>query len=67
MPRLRPAALSRWMTRRNILFKHQLANSAGISYEVLREAAENPDREVAQDLLDRLARALDCPVEELGR
>lgn len=55
------------MTRRNILFKHQLANSAGISYEVLREAAENPDREVAQDLLDRLARALDCPVEELGR
>ena len=65
MPRLRPAALNQWMIRRNILFKHQLANMAGISYELLREAAENPEREVDQNLLERLSRALDCPLEDL--
>ncbi|MFH1569130.1 MAG: helix-turn-helix transcriptional regulator [Gemmatimonadota bacterium] len=65
MPRLNAEALLRAMRRRNVLFKHQLANAAGISYDRLAELFAHPEREVDEDTVARLSGALGCEPGEI--
>lgn len=59
MPQLDPQAVRRMMTRRNLLFKHQIANSLGISYEHLAAALVEGE-EVDEVLITRLCDILSC-------
>ena len=53
-------ALQRMMTRRNYLFKHQLANLVGLSYERLTQIIAHGDAEVEEDIVRRLCTGLEC-------
>ncbi|HJP31943.1 MAG TPA: helix-turn-helix domain-containing protein [Candidatus Latescibacteria bacterium] len=48
------------MTRRNLLFKHQLTNLIGISYERLTQIIADGDVEVDEDTVHRLCTGLEC-------
>ena len=48
------------MTRRNVLFKHQLANLVGLSYERLTEILGRNEADVDDDTVRRLCTGLDC-------
>jgi DNA-binding Xre family transcriptional regulator len=48
------------MTRRNVLFKHQLANLVGLSYERLTEILARNEADVDDDTVRRLCAGLDC-------
>jgi DNA-binding Xre family transcriptional regulator len=60
MPQLDIRALQGLMTRRNVLFKHQLANLVGLSYERLTQIIANGDADVDEDTLRKLCSGLDC-------
>ncbi len=48
------------MTRRNYLFKHQLANLVGLSYARLTQIIADGDAEVEEDVVRRLCNGLVC-------
>jgi DNA-binding Xre family transcriptional regulator len=53
------------MRRRNFLFKHQLANLVGISYERLTAIIAHRENEVDEEIVARLCSGLGCPREEI--
>jgi DNA-binding Xre family transcriptional regulator len=65
VPRLDLNALERVMRRRNFLFKHQLANLVGISYERLTAIIAHRENEVDEEIVARLCSGLGCPREEI--
>ena len=65
MPQLDIRALQGLMTRRNVLFKHQLANLVGLSYERLTQIIANGDADVDEDTLRKLCAGLDCERSEI--
>ena len=66
MPRLKATALLRLMNGRSILFKYDLAQQAGVSYPLLRQAVEE-DGEVDEQTLQRLCAFFGCPRGDLAR
>jgi DNA-binding Xre family transcriptional regulator len=48
------------MTRRNYLFKHQLANLVGLSYARLTQIIADGEAEVDEDVVRRLCSGLEC-------
>ena len=48
------------MTARNFLFKHQLANAVGLSYERLTAIIVNGENEVEEEVVARLCSGLGC-------
>ena len=52
MPNLDVKALQRIMLERNFLFKHQLANLVGLSYDRLTDIIVNNASEVEEDAED---------------
>lgn len=60
MPVIDVQALRRAMTQQNFLFKHQLANLVGISYERLTEIMVKGDTDVDEDIVRRLCIGLEC-------
>ena len=65
VPRLDATALQRLMMRRNFLFKHQLANQAGISYDRLTAILVGGETEVEEEIVARLCAGLDCEASEI--
>ena len=65
MPRLDVTAVQAQMTRRNVLFKHQLANLVGISYERLTDLLTRQQAEVDDDTVRRLCAGLECEAEDI--
>ena len=65
MAKLDPVAVRRAMTRANFLFKHQVANHVGISYERLTEIMVNGETEVEEEIVARLCTGLGCARAEL--
>ena len=53
------------MTRANFLFKHQLANHVGVSYERLTEIMVNGETDVDEEIVDRLCTGLGCERAEI--
>lgn len=60
MPRIDVTALQRIMTARNFLFKHQLANAVGLSYERLTAIVVNGENEVEEEVVAKLCSGLGC-------
>ena len=65
MPRLNVPALQRQMMRRNFLFKFQLANQVGISYDRLTAILVGGETEVEEEIVARLCAGLDCEASEI--
>ncbi|MCY3735357.1 MAG: hypothetical protein OXG13_03085 [Gemmatimonadaceae bacterium] len=65
MPRLNVPALQRQMMRRNFLFKFQLANHVGISYDRLTAILVGGEAEVEEEIVARLCAGLDCEASEI--
>ena len=66
MPFLKVPALQRFMGGRSILFKYDLAQQAGVSYPLLRQAVEEGD-EVDEVTVERLCDFFACVRDELVR
>jgi hypothetical protein len=64
MPYLKAAAVLRQMMQRNILFKYDLAQQAGISYPLLRQAMEAGEA-VDGSCVERLASFFDCGSQDI--
>ena len=60
MPRIDVKALQRIMMARNFLFKFQLANAVGLSYERLTAIVVNGENEVEEEEVSRLCSGLGC-------
>ena len=60
MPNLDVKALQRIMLERNFLFKHQLANLVGLSYDRLTDIIVNNESEVEEEVVARLCNGLGC-------
>ena len=60
MPRIDVKALQRIMMARNFLFKFQLANAVGLSYERLTAIIVNGENEVEEEEISRLCSGLGC-------
>ncbi len=65
MPRLDIVAVRDLMTRRNLLFKHQMANLVGISYERLTQIIADGDADVDDDTVRRLCLGLECEPDDI--
>jgi len=65
MPRLKTAAVERWMSRANIRTKFALAQISGIGYGRLREILEQRQDHVDEEIVAGLCRALNCPAHEI--
>ncbi|MBJ66926.1 MAG: hypothetical protein CME28_02840 [Gemmatimonadetes bacterium] len=65
MPRIDVEALQKVMLRHKFLFKHQIANLVGISYERLTEIIVQGECEVEEDIVVRLCDGLECAREEI--
>jgi DNA-binding Xre family transcriptional regulator len=65
MPRIDVEALGKIMLRRKFLFKHQIANLVGISYDRLTQIIAHGESEVEEDIVTRLCAGLDCTREEI--
>lgn len=65
MPILDVRALQRVMTQRNYLFKHQLANLVGISYDRLTDMMVNGETDVDDDTIRRLCLGLECKPDDI--
>jgi DNA-binding Xre family transcriptional regulator len=65
MPRVNARALQTVMLRRNYLFKHQLANLVGISYDRLTAILADGETEVEDEIVARLCAGLDCEPAEI--
>ena len=60
LPRIDVKALQRIMMARNFLFKFQLANAVGLSYERLTAIVVNGENEVEEEEVSRLCSGLGC-------
>ena len=60
MPRIDLRALQRIMMARNFLFKFQLANAVGLSYERLTAIVVNGENEVEEEEVSKLCSGLGC-------
>ena len=60
LPRIDVKALQRVMLRKNFLFKHQLANAVGLSYERLTAITVHGEDEVDEETVSRLCSGLRC-------
>jgi len=60
MPVVDPEAIKKVMLRRNYLFKHQVANQVGISYDRLAQILVGNETEVEEEIVARLCNGLDC-------
>lgn len=65
MPRIDVKALEQVMRRHNFLFKHQIANLVGISYDRLTQIIVGGECEVEEDIVVRLCAGLECQREEI--
>jgi DNA-binding Xre family transcriptional regulator len=65
MPHINLKALERVMLRQNALFKHQIVNQVGISYERLTAIIANHENEVEEEIVKRLCNGLGCKREEI--
>ena len=65
MPRIDVKALHRIMMGRNFLFKFQLANAVGMSYERLTAIIVTGEDEVEEEELSRLCSGLGCERSDL--
>ena len=65
MPRIDVKALEQVMRRHNFLFKHQIANLVGISYDRLTQIIVEGECEVEEDIVVRLCAGLECRREEI--
>ena len=58
-------AIKRVMLRRNYLFKHQIVNLVGISYERLTQILVGNETDVEEEIVTRLRNGLDCQRSEI--
>ena len=65
MANLDPDAIKSVMMRRNYLFKHQVANLVGISYERLTRILVGNETEVEEEIVTRLCAGLECDRAEI--
>ena len=65
MAQLDPQAIQRVMRRNNFMFKHQLANHVGISYNRLTEILVNGETKVEEEIVTRLCNGLGCQRVEI--
>ena len=65
MPRLDLKALKGIMLRQNYLFKHQLMNLVGISYERLTKVIADGDDLVEEEFVSKLCNGLGCERSEI--
>lgn len=65
MPRIDVEALGKVMLRHQFLFKHQIANLVGISYERLTAIIVQGECEVEEEIVARLCAGLECAREEI--
>ena len=65
MPQLDLKALERVLTRQNFLFKHQIANLVGISYERLTQIIAERQDQVEEEVVTRLCNGLGCRRDEI--
>jgi DNA-binding Xre family transcriptional regulator len=65
MANLDSKAIKSVMLRRNYLFKHQVANLVGISYERLTRILVDNETEVEEEIVTRLCNGLDCQRSEI--
>ncbi|MEE2658857.1 MAG: hypothetical protein VX733_10160 [Candidatus Latescibacterota bacterium] len=63
--RLDAKAIQQVMMRKNYLFKHQLANQVGISYDRLTAILVEDETEVEEEVVRRLCAGLGCEREEI--
>jgi DNA-binding Xre family transcriptional regulator len=65
MPILDPKAIKSVMIRHNYIFKHQVANLVGISYEHLARILVDDETEVEEEIVRRFCAGLDCERSEI--
>ena len=65
MTRIDPRAMQKMMVRKNFLFKHQMANGLGISYERLTAILVNGEDDVEEELIARICEFLECERQDL--
>lgn len=65
MANLDSKAIKRVMLRRNYLFKHQIVNLVGISYERLTQILVGNETDVEEEIVTRLCNGLDCQRSEI--
>lgn len=65
MANLDSKAIKRVMLRRNYLFKHQIVNLVGISYERLTQILVGNETDVEEEIVTRLCHGLDCQRSEI--
>jgi DNA-binding Xre family transcriptional regulator len=65
MANLDAQAIKSVMLRQNYLFKHQVANLVGISYERLTRILVGNETEVEEEIVTRLCNGLDCERSEI--
>ena len=65
MPVVDPEAIKKGMLRQNYLFKHQVANLVGISYDRLTQILVGNETEVEEEIVTRLCNGLNCERSEI--
>ncbi len=65
MAKVDSRAIKSVMLSRNYLFKHQIANLVGISYERLTRILVGNETEVEEEIVTRLCNGLDCQRSEI--
>lgn len=65
MANLDAKAIKNVMLRQNYLFKHQVANLVGISYERLTRILVDNETEVEEEIVTRLCNGLNCQRSEI--
>mgnify|MGYP001178570109 FL=1 len=65
MAKLDVKAIRSVMLRRNYLFKHQVANLVGISYDRLTQILVGNESEVEEEIVTRLCSGLACERSEI--
>lgn len=57
--------MRKMMVRKNFLFKHQMANGLGISYERLTAILVNGEDDVEEELIARICQFLECDRQDI--
>lgn len=65
MPVVDTEAIKKVMLRQNYLFKHQVANLVGISYDRLTQILVGNETEVEEEIVTRLCNGLNCERSEI--
>ena len=65
MPVVDPETIKKVMLRQNYLFKHQVANLVGISYDRLTQIIVGNETEVEEEIVPRLCHGLNCERSEI--